>query len=66
MSYDRDVAGERGTQRLLQVSPRFRELPLPRGKDISDFYLDGGDIYAWITAALDERQLVREDIPHAL
>jgi DNA primase len=66
VSYDRDIAGERGSQRLLQLSPRFRELSLPHGKDISDFYLDGGDIYAWITAALDERQPVREDIPHAL
>ena len=65
VSYDRDVAGERGSQQLLQLSPRFRELSLPHGKDISDFYLDGGDIYAWITAALDERQLVREEISHA-
>lgn len=48
VSYDRDQAGKRGTERLLKLSPRFRELPLPHGKDISDFYLNGGDICTWL------------------
>ncbi|MBZ0298740.1 MAG: toprim domain-containing protein [Anaerolineae bacterium] len=48
VSYDRDQAGKRGTERLLNLSPRFRELLLPHGKDISDFYLNGGDISAWL------------------
>src|SRR5690606_15232007 len=48
LSYDRDEAGKRGTERLLNLSPRFQELPLPHGKDISDFHLNGGDIYAWL------------------
>ena len=54
-----------GTQRLLQHSPRFRDLPVPHGKDISDFYLDGGDLYAWVAAVLDEKQTMLEEIPHA-
>lgn len=46
VAYDRDVAGQRGAERLLRLSPRFRALPLPHGKDITDFYLQGGDVYA--------------------
>ena len=52
VSYDRDEAGKRGRERLLKLSPRFCELPVPCGKDISDFYLNGGDLYAWLTGAL--------------
>ncbi len=52
VSYDRDDAGKRGMERLLKLSPRFCELPVPCGKDISDFYLNGGDLYAWLTGAL--------------
>jgi DNA primase len=46
--YDRDTAGKQGTKRLLALSPRFRELPIPHGQDISDFYLTGGDLSAWL------------------
>jgi DNA primase len=63
VSYDRDPAGERGTQRLLCLSARFRSLPVPYGKDISDFHLNGGDIYSWIAAALDEKVPVTEAYP---
>ncbi len=65
VSYDRDQAGKRGMERLLRLSPRFRELPVPRGKDISDFYLKGGDLYAWVMAAIDQKQGVYEELPHA-
>jgi len=51
VSYDQDDAGERGAQRLLSISPRFRELPVPSGKDISDFFHAGGDLYAWVSSA---------------
>jgi DNA primase len=59
VSYDRDQAGKRGTERLLNLSPRFRELPLPRGKDISDFYLNGGDLYAWLRFLVLEGVMTR-------
>ncbi|TVR25025.1 MAG: hypothetical protein EA396_00300 [Anaerolineaceae bacterium] len=52
--YDRDTAGKRGTKRLLTLSPRFRELPVPHGKDISDFHLTGGDISAWLRFCVSE------------
>lgn len=48
VAYDRDEAGRQGTQRLLQLSPRFHELPVPHGKDISEFMATGGDIRTWI------------------
>jgi DNA primase len=64
VSYDQDEAGKRGTERLLKLSPRFCELPVPHGKDISDFYLNGGDIYAWAMDAMDKKQDVREELPH--
>jgi hypothetical protein len=35
----------------LKISPRFRALKLPFGKDISDFYLQGGDVYEWLEVA---------------
>jgi DNA primase len=66
VSYDRDPAGERGTQRLLQISPRFRELPLPHSKDISDYYLNGGDIYAWIEKGLAEQCLKNPLLPQPI
>lgn len=53
---DRDEAGRKATQRLLRLSPRFRELRVPQGKDITDFYLSGGDVYAWVAEASGEIQ----------
>mgnify|MGYP001466241632 FL=1 len=52
VAYDRDTAGEKGAQRLLSISPRFREITVPQGNDISNFYLNGGDVYGWIKAQL--------------
>lgn len=63
VAYDRDEAGRRGTERLLKLSPRFKPMPLPDSKDITDFYLSGGDLYTWIAAALPELQ--PEVMPHA-
>lgn len=52
VAYDRDAAGEKGAQRLLSLSPRFREITVPQGNDLSDFYLNGGDVHGWIAAQL--------------
>lgn len=52
VAYDRDPAGEKGAQRLLSISPRFREITVPQGNDITNFYLNGGDVYGWIEAQL--------------
>jgi DNA primase len=52
VAYDRDAAGEKGANRLLSLSPRFRPIEVPAGKDITEFYLKGGDVYHWIEQAL--------------
>jgi DNA primase len=52
VAYDRDTAGEKGANRLLSLSPRFRTVELPTGKDITEFYLNGGDVYSWIEKEL--------------
>jgi hypothetical protein len=54
VAYDNDEAGTRGAEYLLSISPRFHALELPFGKDISDFYLQGGDLYEWISLAISE------------
>lgn len=64
VSYDRDVAGRRGMERLLRLSPRFRELPLPHDNDITDFYLRGGNIHDWIQAQL--QRTIREGMSDAI
>ena len=46
--YDNDAAGKKGAARLQQLSSRFRSISVPQGKDITDFYLSGGDVYQWI------------------
>ena len=48
VAYDRDAAGQKGANRLLSLSPRFRPVHLPKGKDITEFYLQAGDLYTWI------------------
>lgn len=55
VAYDNDEAGAKGAEQLLKLSPRFRELKLPFGKDISDCYLHGGDIYEWIADIIGDK-----------
>ena len=55
IAYDNDIAGQRATDRLLRLSPRFCPLPVPAGKDITDFHLHGGSLRAWIRAAIYRR-----------
>lgn len=52
VAYDRDAAGQKGANRLLSLSARFRPIELPAGKDITEFYMTGGDLYHWIEQAL--------------
>jgi DNA primase len=60
VAYDRDAAGAKGTERLLTLSERFRQLRLPDGKDITEFYLQDGDLYAWIASALEEHKVLEQ------
>jgi len=66
VAYDRDLAGKNGAKHLLTLSPRFRRISVPEGKDISEFYIDKGDVYTWIEKELGERQCASERLPHAL
>lgn len=52
VAYDNDAAGVKGAKRLCELSPRFRMIHVPHGKDITEFSLGGGDVYGWIEAAL--------------
>ena len=60
------IAGKRGAEQLLKLSPRFHPLPVPYGKDISDFYLNGGDIYAWIEKGLVAQCLENTLLPQPI
>ncbi|MBE2270745.1 MAG: toprim domain-containing protein [Anaerolinea sp.] len=55
VAYDNDAAGEKGAQRLCDLSPRFRTIRVPHGKDITAFYLSGGDVYGWVELTLRKR-----------
>jgi len=55
IAYDNDEAGSKGAEQLLKISPRFRELKLPFGNDISDYYLQGGDIYEWLADIISDK-----------
>jgi hypothetical protein len=65
IAYDRDSAGERGMRRLLKSCPHFQPLNLPHGKDITDFYLNGGDLFAWIEHAITNNVWTLERNSHA-
>ena len=52
VAYDTDVAGARGAARWESVSPRAERIVPLEGKDVTDFYLAGGDIRAWVQIAI--------------
>jgi hypothetical protein len=58
VAYDRDAAGEKGAKRLLSLSSRFRPIEVPVGKDITEFYLKGGDVYRWIDHVLKDHRVL--------
>lgn len=64
VAYDNDEAGIKGAEHLLKISPRFRALKLPFGKDISDFYLQGGDVYEWLSENFNHKPAYPERIEH--
>lgn len=62
VAYDNDEAGIKGAEQLLKISPRFHGLKLPFGKDISDFYLQGGDVYEWLADFIGDQATYPEGI----
>jgi hypothetical protein len=41
VAYDVDAEGEKGTERLRQLSPRMQRIRLPVGKDVTAFWQAG-------------------------
>jgi hypothetical protein len=52
VAYDTDFAGAKGAAMWESVSPRAQRLVPLAGKDVTDFYLAGGDLRTWVQFAL--------------
>jgi DNA primase len=52
IAYDADAAGAEGVAAWQALSPRTQRLLPLAGKDVTDFYLAGGDLRAWVRFAL--------------
>ncbi len=48
MAYDVDAEGDKGAERLRQLSPRMRRVRLPVGKDVTAFWQAGGRVRDWV------------------
>lgn len=49
--YDADSAGKQGArEKLAPLSSRMALCPPPGGKDVTDFYMGGGDVNQWLAA----------------
>jgi DNA primase len=57
VAYDNDEVGDKAAEKLCQRSPRFHKaLPLPSGKDLTEYYQKTGDadeVFHWIYRQLD-------------
>lgn len=52
-AYDNDAEGRQGLEFWLQTTKRAREMRVPEGKDVTDFWRLGGDLRAWVTYHLN-------------
>ena len=52
VAYDMDQAGTRGAARLQALSDRVHVVKVPRGKDITEFHKQGGDVFTWLAREL--------------
>lgn len=52
VSYDADQAGRKGAARLQALTNRARLAPVPWGKDITEFVLQGGSVQQWLNDVL--------------
>jgi DNA primase len=48
VAYDADEAGRKGAARLRDLTRRARIVQVPRGKDITEFVLNGGSVTQWL------------------
>ena len=48
VAYDVATEGDKGAERLEQLSPRLQRIRLPVGKDVTDFWQAGGRVRDWV------------------
>jgi hypothetical protein len=48
VAYDVDCEGERGAERLGQLSPPMHRIRSPMGKDVTAFWQAGGRVRDWM------------------
>jgi len=54
LCYDNDQAGRTAVHHLQGLSERIRSCRFPQGKDLTEFFLKGGDIRGWVEAQLHQ------------
>jgi hypothetical protein len=52
VAYDVDAEGDKGAERLPQVSPRMQRIRLPVVKDVTVFRHAGGRVRDWVRLEL--------------
>jgi len=52
--YDNDDAGDAGYERIKRDVPKALRARVPAGKDIGDFWSQGGDLTAWLAEMTDQ------------
>ncbi len=53
VAYDADSAGQRGADLWQNRTARVHRVPIPSGKDLTEFHQRGGDVVKWIRGQLD-------------
>jgi DNA primase len=56
VAYDTDAEGEKGAERLGQLSPRMQRIRPPMGKDVTAFWQAGGQVRDWVRFVLARLQ----------
>lgn len=52
VAYDMDRAGAKGAARLQALSRRVHVIRVPYGKDITEYHLQGGEVFTWLAHEL--------------
>jgi hypothetical protein len=55
VAYDVDTEGEKGAERLRQLSPRMHRMRPPVAKDVTAFWQAGGRVRDWVRFELARR-----------
>jgi len=66
LALDNDTAGQAAVSKWLGLLPSAAHLPVPRGKDITEFWADGGDLSEWVSKYMspsydDYQRLIEEE-----